>query len=262
MTVDIFLTKVLAQLVYPLSFSLMLSTVAGLLLWRGWRRLGGACLSIAIVWLWLCSTPVFSGILRASLEQSYPAVPIQELPKADAILVLGGGLKSAMPPQRLTLNLEAAADRVWYAAQLYKAGKASWIVAIGGSLPWGEMGQPEAYAMAELLHDLGVPETAILLETESLNTHQNAKNSQPILESNHIHSSLLVTSALHMPRALRTFRSAGIQVLPATVDYEIVAVARRTLLDGLPDAQALDGSTRALKEYLGTWTYRVLGYLD
>jgi uncharacterized SAM-binding protein YcdF (DUF218 family) len=256
---SIYFTKILAQLIYPLNLSLLLSIMAGILLLRRWQRLGSLCLFIAVSWLWLCATPVFSDKLRNSLEQIYPAEPIAMLPQADAILVLGGCVEPASPP-RQTINLLAGADRVWYAAQLYRAGKAPQIVVSGGQSPWSGMEKSEAEAMAEFLTDLGIPDSAILLEMESLNTYQNALLSKPLLEKNNIQSVLLVTSALHFPRAFAIFKTMGIVAFPAPTDFEITDTPN-TLLRWLPDTSALDGSTRAIKEYLGWYVYKMQGWI-
>ena len=74
--------------------------------------------------------------------------------------------------------------------------------------------------MRDLLVEWGVPSTAILIETKSLNTYQNAINVKPILESHNINNVLLVTSAIHMPRALATFQSVGINAIPSPTDYK------------------------------------------
>jgi len=257
---SIYFTKILSQFIYPLNLSLLLGIFAGFL-WLGQRRrLGNICIIISIGWLWLCATPGFSDALRTSLEQIYPPKPIQMLPQADAILVLGGCVEPASSP-RLTLNLLASADRVWYAAQLYKAGKAPWIVVTGGQAPWLGMKISEADAMSKFLNDLGIPDSAILRETKSLNTYQNAVLSKPILEANNIQSVLLVTSALHIPRALAIFQTAKITTFPAPTDFEIVTHPN-TLLRWLPDVVALEGSTRAIKEYLGFKVYQMRGWIE
>ncbi len=129
------LTKVLSQFAYPLLASLLLAVGAGVLLWRGRRRSGALLLSVALGWLWLWSTPVFIDWLRATLEQRYPPVPLQQLPTADAIVVLGGLVEAAAPPRRPEMNLGAAFDRIWYAARMYRAGKAPRILVSGGKLP-------------------------------------------------------------------------------------------------------------------------------
>ena len=67
---------------------------------------------------------------------------------------------------------------------------------------------------------MNVPASAILIEGESLNTRQNAVNVKAILEAQSIQSVLLVTSAIHMPRAVAIFlKKLGIDVIPAPTDY-------------------------------------------
>jgi hypothetical protein len=95
------LAKILSQIAYPLLASLLLAAWAGILLWRNRRRSGAALFTIALGWLWLWSMPVFSDWVRATLEQRHPPVPLEELPTPDAIVVLGGAMEAAKPPERL-----------------------------------------------------------------------------------------------------------------------------------------------------------------
>lgn len=251
--------KLLTQFAYPLLTSLLLAGAGGLLLCTRYRGTGGVLVGFALGWLWLWSTPVFSDWLRATLEQRYPPVLVEALPTADAIVVLGGTMQGARPPMRLYSNLEATADRVWYAARLFRAGKAPRILLTGGNLPWGGIEQPEADGMAELLEDLGIPKTALLLEGRSRTTEQNRDYSLPILHRLGVKRILLVTSALHMPRALRLFEATDLAVVPAPADFEVFDRDNAHPLRWLPDAQALADSSRAYKEYLGTWLLQLSG---
>lgn len=246
------LIKILSQIAYPLLASLLLAIAAGLFLWRGRRRTGAWLLAIAIAWLWLWSTPVFGDWLRATLEQRYPAVSVDSLPAADAIVLLGGAVQPAAPPERPYPDLGAAADRVWHTARLYHAGKAPFILVSGGTLPWSGADLPEAEAIADILRQLGVPNSALILETRSRTTRENRDDSLPILRAHGAHRILLVTSALHMPRAMALFARSGLELIPATTDFEISHPINTHLLRWFPDAQALADSTRAFKEYLGS----------
>ena len=80
-----------------------------------------------------------------------------------------------------------------------------------------------------------------------------------LLRRHQLQQVLLVTAAPHLPRALATFRAAGIQAIPAATDFEVMPEPPHPLR-WLPDAQALADSTRALKEYLGLWAYRWRGW--
>lgn len=68
----------------------------------------------------------------------------------------------------------------------------------------------------------------------------------------------MVTSALHMRRAEAALRAVGLTVVPAAIHQEVVE-QNRTMLDYLPDAQALADGSRALKELLGLSVYRLRG---
>ena len=108
-----------------------------------------------------------------------------------------------------------AMDRLLHGFRLYRAGKAPLILISGGHVPMFGMGtQTEAEAARSVLEEWGVPESAILVDTRSKNTVENGTFSRDLLASRGIHRALLVTSALHMPRAVAAFRKAGLEVEP------------------------------------------------
>ena len=202
---------------------------------------------LGFVWLWVWSLPVASHALRGVLESAYPPCSAADTSAAQAIVVLGGGVR---PPEALgqVPDLEAAADRLWHAALLYHAAKAPLLVISGGSEA-STSAISEAAAMHQLAQVLGVPSGAMLLEERSRNTRQNAQFTAEILESKGVSRILLVTSALHMRRAVSLFELQGLTVIPAATDHE--ARSHFTAIDWLPDANALDGSARAMKEIVG-----------
>jgi len=251
-----FLKGVVASLVSPLGTALMLWLASALVLMvaparkRSLRRLGGVCGVVALAWLWLWSTPVASHALRSRIEaQAGPNTVAQVTPAALAV-VLGGGVGGARPEGRPYPDLESAADRVWHAARLYRARKARLIVLSGGSVRPEE--GAEALAMQVLLRDLGVPETATLLEARSTTTAENARFTAQRLQQRGVTTIILVTSALHMRRARAEFERAGLTVNSAPTDFE--SLGRRCVArDWLPNSEALDGSARAFKELVGYW---------
>ena len=209
---------------------------------------------MALVWLWFWSMPVTSHRLASQIENQFPQVPIEALPHAQAVVVLGG---TVSPPMigYAEIDLKSGADRVWYAARLFHAGKAPLVILSGG----GDLERQafsEAHAMAVFLQDLGVPAQAIALEETSHNTRENAALSNTLLKARGIEHILLVTSALHMPRALALFKAQGLQVTPAPTDFEAGQEPPPGLLAWLPDAGALNGSALAMKELVGLWVGR------
>ena len=72
--------------------------------------------------------------------------------------------------------------------------------------------------MADFLIDLGIDPRLILIEPTSRTTHENAIASSDIWRAEGFKTGLLVTSALHMPRALASFKKVRLEVNPATID--------------------------------------------
>jgi len=249
------LIKAVGWLASPLTLGL-LGALLGLALAALGRRCAGLVLgAFSLAGLWLLATPQGAWLLAMPLEQRHPPVPAAASPQADAVLVLGGALAAPMPPEQPHIGFGMAADRVWHAAALYRAGKARWVLSVGGNRPGYEDVAPESEAMAEVLRALGVPAQAIRQEGSSRNTRENASFSRPLVRSLGARRVLLVTSALHMPRALRVFQDAfagsGVTFIPAATDADALGDEPAGLAAWLPDAKALEWSSRAVKEYLG-----------
>lgn len=246
-------SKLVVFFLTPLGTSLCL---LGLALWLGWRHRWRHSIwlaTVAFAWLWVWSLPAASSCLRGTIEYQYPPLALNAYPAASAIVVLGGAL--APPAGRSSeSNLGAAADRVRYAAHLFHAGKAPLILLSGGADPQ-QYRYSEARAMAAFLEELGVAASALLLEEDSRNTRENASYSASLLKAQGVGHILLVTSALHMPRARKLFSDQGFQVVPAPTDFESDQ-GPSGLLAWLPDGGALDGSGRAFKELIGLWAGR------
>lgn len=256
---SLFLSRILSQLIHPLVLGGLLVVMGGgLAVWR--RRWGLPGVAAGLLIVWVPATPVVADWLQGSLEDRFPPRPVAAVPTADAIVTLGGAIGAPVPPREYP-DLSGAADRVWHAARLYRAGKAPLIVASGGTLPWRDQRFREADAMQALLTSWNVPADSVLRESTSANTYENAVNTADILEERDLDRVLLVTSALHMRRALATFRSAGVYAVPAPTDYRVVDDPG-SFLDLVPSAGALGGSTAAIREYVGYLVYDWRGWID
>jgi uncharacterized SAM-binding protein YcdF (DUF218 family) len=219
--------------------------------------------------LWLASSRWVAVTIVRSLE--WRNLPPAELPEAQAIVVLGGITKPAEFP-RSSIELDDSADRILRTAELFRAGKAPTVLVSAGPVEWSRPASgPEAPDIAALLERLGVPAQAIIEETHSRNTYENAVETRRIFEPSGTRRILLITSALHMPRAVALFRGQGFEVIPAPADFLVSKEDGMGFGDGsfrgvvlaiLPDAQSLGYTTRALKEYLGLAIYRLRGLTD
>ena len=92
---------------------------------------------------------------------------------------------------------------------LYRDGAAPLLLMSGG----GAGPATEASVMRDLAREAGVPEMAVLLETESRNTFENAAYTARVLRGMGKTRVVLVSDRMHLPRAARLFRRAGLEVL-------------------------------------------------
>lgn len=244
-------SKIAIALLSPLGTALVLALL-GLLLQRWARRTGTVVVFLALAWLWFWATPAVSEAFQDQVESRYPPVAVESLPRADAIVLLGGGMA---PPSRGRLypDLGPASDRIWHAARVFRAGKAPLLLASGGSDPAVSDGS-EAKSMAGLLVELGVPPGAILQEGRSRTTGENARFAAELLRPRQARTILLVTSALHMARSVAEFERVGFRVIPAATDHAQTRYAGVQLW--LPDTNALHDSARAIKEVVGRLVIR------
>ena len=235
--------------------------IGWVLLRLGARKTGGFLVAAGFLVLLVFSSPWVSTSLNRSLEHAYSPTIAEKAPVAEAIVVLGGGVDVPLSP-RVSEELNASGDRVLYTARLYRAGRAPWVFVTGGNVfTQSEQVESESFYMSRLLREWGVHPDRIVTEDSSRNTRENAILTKKLLEEKGIKTILLVTSAFHMPRALATFRGVGINAIPAPTDFRIVNYTQPVLLDFLPSAGALAGSTAALREYLGILVYGLRGWL-
>ncbi len=255
------LIKILTWLASPLGMLLALSGIVGLLLALNKApRIRIGLVTLAIGQLIFFASPWTAITLSQGLESKANALQTQNTGTAyTAILLLGGGMEPALPNNATPANAHEAFDRVIYAAQLYQQGVAPKIIVSGGTglrdnYP---QAQTEAAAIQAALMLMGVPQSAILLEEQSLTTRQNMAFTAALLKTAHLHGRLaLVTSATHMPRAVANANKAGLSVDAYPTDWTTPWHYRPFAHRWLPNAQALEESERALKE----WVALVMNY--
>ena len=242
------LLKILANLIFPPA-SLAIAVVLALLLaWARWRRMAWAVLGLALAQTLVLSFPPVGDTLTRILEDKARAAARQAAPCCyDAIVVLGGGIAPAHPPERPYPDLTDSSDRVWQAARLWRQGAAPRVIVSGGSYDARQGGTQgtEAAAMRAFLLDLGVPSEAIVDEAKAVNTIENIRNVKAIVGDGRV---ALVTSSLHMPRALQLAQRAGLKASAFATDYQAVAGSRLPWDNWLPSIDGLRMSTAALKE--------------
>jgi uncharacterized SAM-binding protein YcdF (DUF218 family) len=254
MTLSIFL----AQLLIPLNLGIALLIVAVVLLMLRWRRSAGLLAAIACVWVLFWSLPASTLWAGGRLEQLYPYHPPGQVPVAQAIVVLGGSTANNRHNWFMAYEKQKAITRVDTAARLFQAGRAP-LVFVSGAFLEGELS--EAEVMAQELREQGVPDSAIVIESESLTTRENALFTARQLREHHIKKVLVVTSALHMPRAIAAFHKQGFDPIAAPSPPQIVVPEQPGFSFWLPNWRALQASRSIVKEYAGMLIYWLRGWI-
>jgi len=255
-------SKLLSYLLSPLPMTLILFLFGAIAASLGGRRLARFLLVSGTVLLVVCSLPIVAAKLVNSLENQYPPTPVNSTANSSLIVVLGGAV--AMPlKSRLETELVDSSDRVLHAFRLFQAGKAPGIYISAGNLTKTDHEQPEANFIARLLMEWGVPESVIVKGGFSRTTRENALETYAYLENNHLlgKAVLLVTSASHMPRAVKTFEKVGIRVIPSVTDVSTAGTPVPGVAAWLPSLEALNQVTKSWHEYLGTWVYQLRGWV-
>ena len=251
------LSKALPQFLYPLNLSLYLSLLAGALILFGRRWKGAFLLFFSLTILFLGSSPL-SELLYRDYEQKYLAVEITGSPSADAIVVLGGDVGVPSEPR---VESQLHGNRLLHALRLYRANKAPVIMLTGGNVfPHKDL-QPEAVYSKEILSEMGVPQAAILIETTSRNTRENAIKSREILGGLGIDRILLVTSGFHLPRAVKVFQKVGFDVVASPSEFSVVTNEEPALVKYWPSVVTLYRSQRLIREYMGLFVYWMRGWV-
>ena len=179
----------------------------------------------------------------ANLLTRWLSIP-PRLERAEAVVVLGGGLRPDGVPNSASLR------RALHGIVLYRAGLAPRLLLLGEAR--GGV-STEAQVRAELAGQLGISPTAILTEIGARTTREEAIRVEVLLRSTGVRRILLITDSLHMVRARGVFERAGFEVLAAPVDD-------LSNLETNPEKR-LQLMRRVLEELLGWLYYQVAGYL-
>jgi len=249
------LRAVIEAAVLPPGLFLLL-LLGALLCLRHRKKVATLFLCIALSLLYLLSTPLVARCLAGFMERDQvPATAAVLREQAQAIVVPGCDRYSDAPEFGRDDVSACSLVRLRYVAEL--AQQSGLPVLISGGNPRGEI-EPEARVMARVLGErFGVE--ARWLEGRSRNTDENAKFSAELLKAEQVNRIALVTHAIHMRRAARAFRRAGLQVMPAPTYYYSVRTRAPAYMSILPSIQALLVSTLALREQLGLFWYILSG---
>jgi uncharacterized SAM-binding protein YcdF (DUF218 family) len=207
-------------------------------------------LILAVILLFVFSNRFLAGKVYNFYEAEYPKGK-----KYDVGILLGGFSKSTQGDE---FAVNERGDRLIQTINLYKTGIINKILISGGSGKLIGSESIEANLTSDYLKQIGIPDTALIIENKSKNTIENAKYSLVLVNNNKPNSSVLViTSAWHIPRSKMIFN----KVFNRELDYyptDFIGKASYNISDYyLPDAGTLTYWEYILKEWCGLIVDRI-----
>jgi uncharacterized SAM-binding protein YcdF (DUF218 family) len=225
----------------PLLGALLLPPGVGLLLvaagWRLRQRAGGRAVMV-IAWL-LCWLSLCGGSARwlqdrvlrpppplseAQIQELADSLRSPRLPRS-AIVLLGGGREALAPEYGRGMLSPVGLYRLAYG--LWLARRSGLPVAYAGGVGWADQGTTSEAEIASTIAREEQHRPLRWIDDRSRDTRENAQRIVPLLAADGVRRIVLVTSATHMPRALRLFRAAllerglgnDIELLPAPTGF-------------------------------------------
>lgn len=215
---DLVCAKILGLIVLPAGLVWLLLAGATLFAWRRSQRAAAAALGALFLFDTFAGNIYCGSALLALLERGLPHPDAAQLASFDAVCILGGG---TLADADGVGELGDGGDRLAVAAALYHAGKTPLLVISGtriASVSTGELDLSEESAV--ILHGLGVPEAHLVrLPPGPQNTAQELGAYRLLIAERGWHRVGVVSSAWHLPRAMRLCARIGLELVPLAADH-------------------------------------------
>ncbi|QBH95817.1 envelope biogenesis factor ElyC [Limnobaculum zhutongyuii] len=239
------LKKIIGNLLLPLPFLLLLMAIALLLLWFSrWQKSAKTLLTVSWLGLLLLSLQPVADRLLMPIENQYATYQKNE--PIDYIVVLGGGY-TYNPEWAPSSNLfPNSLPRVTEGVRLYRQHPGAKMIFTGAEAISNPL--PNAKVAALVAESLGVPEQDIIVLPQAKDTIEEAQAVAQIAQQKTL---LLVTSANHLPRAMRIFQKEGLNPIPAPANQLATLGPLNPWEKAFPSAFYLSHSERAWYETLG-----------
>ena len=180
--------------------------------------------------------------------------------KVDGILVLGGSTKGDIAKTREQIVLNDNAERIHYMVKAHRLFPDAKVTFAGGGKLGAEKELNESNMVRQYLSDIGVSSNRFVYEEKSKNTYENFKYAKEVVDPEPDEVWLLITSAGHMPRAMRVARKFEWDMTPYPVDYETKGTY--SVFDGLNVSKNLWDFHFAVREMLSIISYYVSGKMS
>lgn len=241
---DLFLLKkIIGALLMPLPLCTIALLIAAMALVLKQRKLAKVSMGLSLTIFLISSTPFFPDYMLRKIENQYPQ---WDMGKGVKHIVVLGCAHTNYGPLPITSQLHPCSMiRITEAMRIFKQNPDATIITSGAKFT-------EAFSNAEMqkrmLIELGVPEERIVMVDGSRDTEDEARNLSPYLMDSQF---ALVTSASHMPRAIRLFKQFSLTPIAAPTDHKVRLKDLRPLWHLLPHSKNIQKTER--------WWYETLG---
>ena len=232
----------------------VLALVARLLL--GWRRLAAVALWGSASILIIAGATPLGPWAAGVLETRYPARP-QLPPEIAGIVVLGGALDTDRSIAWDMPVIAGQGERITSLVELGRRFPNAPIIYAGGYGGLGTVEKVEAVFARAMLEQIGFDVSRVRFDDKSRNTIENEARSRELAGDIATRPWLLVTGAMHMPRAVGVFRGAGWSIIPWPVGP--ATPSPDAPWEPLAPGETLMVSTQAAREWIGLLSYYLAG---
>jgi uncharacterized SAM-binding protein YcdF (DUF218 family) len=211
------LKKLVGPLLFPQSLCLELMVLGVLLLWFGARKnLGKILTSTAAAGFLVLNYPILWAGVASAVENTYPPLNLERTDLANVrwVVVLGGGGRSG---DGLPATAEVSQTTLMRLVEGHRVRKTlphTKLLLSGGSVFSSDS---DAILMRAAVEILGVRPEDVVLDDQSRDTEEQSLAISRIVKNDRF---ILVTSALHMPRAMVLFLRLGVTPIPAPTDFQ------------------------------------------
>jgi uncharacterized SAM-binding protein YcdF (DUF218 family) len=210
---------------------------------------------------WFATTPFGANLLVDGLSRGLTRVATRDQAGgAEAVVVLGGGAWTAMVGGETGGALTSTSlIRALEGVRVFKLIGARILVVSGGMPQPDRQLQPESRQLRDVVVKAGVPPSAVVEEPESKSTRDQARLVGPILRRHRAQRFVLVTSPMHMRRALAVFRAAGLDPVASIAPIRSEQLLRPGWL--MPNDDSWMLSDMAVYDYVALMYYWGRGWL-
>ena len=256
------ISKILDVFAQPLNILILIFCIGTICRYFGRLKIARNIFAGAVLFLFIGGFTQFPDLALAILERQVSTASMEEIGEKPAgIIILGGSMTGKKQVKLRDYHLNDGAERVSEGLILARKFPSALLIFTGGIGALYNSGENEADTFELFLRRFNVTNNEIVLERNAKNTWQNAVKTIALLKQRFEKPDelnwLMVTSAFHMPRALGSFRKAGLNVLAWPVDYR-ADVLRFPWLTAKSAAQFSKLNT-VVHELIGTAVYQITG---